>query len=104
VSTTFEVDCTVRVSHRFEDLSAPVELDGNPPMHPGDEVMVHGVAPRPRYGEVLTERRRATVTRASWFKRTWVRLTGDLECLTLFDFGFTEEETGHEHRRPRPRD
>jgi hypothetical protein len=93
VSTTFDVDCTVRVSHRFEDLSAHVELDGNPAMHPGDEVMVHGVAPRPRYGEVLTERRRATVTRASWFKRTWVRLTGDLECLTLFDFGFTEEET-----------
>jgi hypothetical protein len=93
VSATFELDCTVRVSHRFEDLSAHVELDGNPALHPGDEVRVHGLAPRPSYGEVLVERRRATVTRASWLRRTWVRLTGDLECLTLFDFGTAEEES-----------
>jgi hypothetical protein len=90
---SFEVGCTVRVSHTFEDLSAHVELDGNPAIYPGDQVRVHGAALRPAYGTVQLERRRATVTRASWARRTWVRLTGDLSCLTLFDFGFTEEET-----------
>ena len=88
---SFEVGCTVRVSHTFDDLSAHVELDGDLPIHPGDQVRVHGLAINPPYGAVCVERRRATVTRASWFERTWTRLTGDLDCLTLFDFGFTEE-------------
>ncbi|MBL8953852.1 MAG: hypothetical protein JNK82_23955 [Myxococcaceae bacterium] len=84
---SFEVACTVRVSHRFEDLSAHVELDGGLPLYPGDQVRVHGTALRPRYGETLNARRVATVTRASWLERTWVRWVGDLDCLTLFDFG-----------------
>jgi hypothetical protein len=89
----FELGCTVRVSHTFDDLSAHVELDGNPAIYPGDEVRVHGAPLKPPYGQVQVERRRATVTRATWLARQWTRMTGDLDCLTLFDFGFTDERT-----------
>ncbi|MBS2012434.1 MAG: hypothetical protein JST00_06090 [Deltaproteobacteria bacterium] len=87
---TFDVDCTVRVSHRFEDLSAHVELDGDLPLEPGDKVLVHGPAMRPKYGEICVERRRATVTRATWVERAWTRMVGDLDCLSLLDISFTE--------------
>ena len=87
---SFDVDCTVRVSHTFEDLSAHVELDGDVAIEPGDEVLVHGAPIDPPYGDVQIERRRATVTRATWLARTWTRMTGDLECLSLLDVSFSD--------------
>jgi hypothetical protein len=87
---SFDVDCTVRVSHTFEDLSAHVELDGDVAIEPGDEVLVHGAPIEPPYGDVQIERRRATVTRATWLARTWIRMTGDLECLSLLDVSFSD--------------
>ena len=85
-----EVACTVRISHRFEELSAHVELDGEVKIEPGDSVLVHGAEMKARYGEVLVERRRATVTRATWLERAWTRATGDLECLSLLEVSFSE--------------
>jgi hypothetical protein len=93
VSRSFEVLCTVRVSHTFEELSAHVELDGDVQVEPGDSVLVHGTEINPPYGEVQTERRKATVTRASWVERTWIRLTGDLDCLSLLDVSFSDRRT-----------
>lgn len=90
---SFDVLCTVRVSHTFEDLSAHVELDGNIAIGPGDRVLVHGEAMTPPYGEVQVERRSATVTRATWLERTWLRWTGDLGCLELLDVSFTDRRT-----------
>lgn len=90
-SRRFEVDCTVRVSHRLDDLSAHVELDGDPEIHPGDRVVVHGDAIEPTEGELTVYRRRATVTRATWLGRWWTRLTGDLRCLTLLEVSFTDQ-------------
>jgi hypothetical protein len=90
---SFDVPCTVRVSHRFEDLSAHVELEGDIPIHPGDKVLVHGAAMNPPYGEVQVEQRVATVTRATWLARTWTRMTGDLDCLSLLDVSFSERST-----------
>ncbi len=87
---SFDTGCTVRVSHTFESLSAHVELDGNPPMFPGDRVLVHGAEINPPYGEIRVERRTATVTQAGWLERTWTRLTGTLECLSLLDVSFTD--------------
>lgn len=87
---SFDVFCTVRVSHTFEDLSAHVDLEGDIAIEPGDSVLVHGKAMNPPYGEVQVERRRATVTRATWFERTWTRLTGDLDCLSLLDISFSD--------------
>jgi hypothetical protein len=92
-SRSFDVSCTVRVSHRFEDLSAHVELDGDVQVEPGDRVLVHGVAINPPYGVVHVERRQATVTRASWLERTWTRLTGDADCLSLLDVSFSDRRT-----------
>jgi hypothetical protein len=90
---SFDVFCTVRVSHTFEDLSAHVELEGDLPIGPGDRVLVHGGPINPPYGEVRVERRRATVTRASWFERTWTRLTGDLQSLSLLEVSFSDWTT-----------
>ena len=87
---TIDVFCTVRVSHRFEDLSAHVELDGDVPIEPGDRVLVHGEAIHLPYGESRVERRRATVTRATWLERMWTRRTGDLDCLSLLDVSFSD--------------
>jgi len=90
---SFDVGCTVSVSHRFEDLSAHVELDGDVVLQPGDEVLVHGAPIRPPYGEVRVERRRATVTRALWMSRVWTRMWGDVDCLSLLDVSFSERRT-----------
>lgn len=90
---SFEVFCTVRVSHTFEELSAHVELDGGVQVQPGDSVLVHGAEINPPYGEVQVERRKATVTRAGWLERTWTRLTGDLDCLSLLDVSFSDRRT-----------
>ena len=87
---SFDVHCTVTVSHTFEDLSAHVVLEGDIGIEPGDQVKVHGAAINPPYGHVQEERRLATVTRASWLERAWTRLTGDLDCLSLLDVSFTD--------------
>ena len=87
---SFDTGCTVRVSHTFESLHAHVELDGEVEIHPGDQVLVHGPAVNPPFGQVQVERRQATVTRAGWLERTWVRLTGDADCLSLLDVSFSD--------------
>lgn len=89
--STFDTDCTVEVSHTFESLHAHVELDGNPDIYPGDRVHVHGAPINPPYGHVARERRRATVTRASWFGRLLTRIRGQLECIELLEISFTDE-------------
>ena len=91
--TMLEVACTVRVSHTFEDLSAHVELDDDLAIHPGDVVLVHGAPINPPYGEVRTERRMATVTRATWLERVWTRFTGDFDCISLLEISFSGEKT-----------
>ena len=90
---SFDVLCTVKVSHTFENLSAHVELAGDLPLFPGDRVLVHGAAISPPFGEVQVEQRRATVTRAGWVTRAWTRLTGELDCLSLLDVGFSDRRS-----------
>jgi len=53
-------------------------------------VLLHGARISPPYGQVQVERRTATVTRAGWLERTWTRLTGNLDCLSLLDVSFTD--------------
>lgn len=88
-----EVPCTVEVSHKFESLHAHVELDGGIEIQPGDEVIVHGTPIMAPYGEVITERRTATVTQAGALERLWTRMTGDFEFMELCEFSFSEEVT-----------
>ena len=88
---SFDVPCTVEVSHTFDSLHAHVILDGDVKIEPGDEVLVHGRPVEAAYGEVITERRTATVTRATIWERMWTRATGDFEFMELCEFSFSEE-------------
>ncbi|HDR27404.1 hypothetical protein [Rhodovulum sp.] len=85
--------CTVEVSHKFESLHAHVRFNNGAVVHPGDEVLVHGPEIMAPYGEVVTEDRVATITRASAVERLWTRLTGDLEVMELCEFSFSEKAT-----------
>ncbi|MBK1635342.1 hypothetical protein [Rhodovulum adriaticum] len=85
--------CTVEVSHKFESLHAHVRFNNGAVVHPGDEVLVHGPEIMAPYGEVVTEDRVATITRASGLGRLWTRLTGDLEFMELCEFSFSGEAT-----------
>ncbi len=90
---TEQVPCTVEVSHRFEALHAHVRFDNGTVVHPGDEVLVHGAPIMAAYGEVIEEKRIATITRATAIERLWTRMTGDFEFMELCEFSFSDEVT-----------
>lgn len=83
--------CTVTISHRFEELSAHVRFDNGAVIHPGDTVQVQGPEIMAPYGEMVEEKRLATITRASKIERIWTRATGDFEFMELCEFSFSEE-------------
>lgn len=85
--------CEVEVSHKFESLHAHVKFLNGAVVHPGDEVLVHGEPVMAPFGEIVTEERVATITRASALERLWTRMTGDLEFMELCEFSFSEEVT-----------
>ncbi len=89
----FDAPCTVEVSHTFDSLHAHVVFDDpkGVGIAPGDEVLVHGAPVQAPYGAVVTERRTATVTKATALERLWTRLTGDLEFMELCEFSFSEK-------------
>ena len=89
--TKEEVPVTIEVSHRFESLHAHVRFNNGAVVHPGDEVLVHGTPIMAAFGEIITEDRTATITRATPLERWWTRLTGDLEFMELCEFSFSEE-------------
>lgn len=91
--SSFDVPCTVEVSHTFDSLHAHVALDGGVALNPGDEVLVHGAPVAVPYGEVRVFNRIATVTRASMIERLWTRATGDFEFMELCEFSFSEKAT-----------
>ncbi len=89
--TREQVPCIVTISHRFEELSAHVKfLDGST-VGPGDSVLVHGEEIMAPFGELVEEKRTATITRASGIERLWTRATGDFEFMELCEFSFSEE-------------
>ena len=89
--TRLTVPCTVEVSHTFESLHAHVVLPEGVDAEPGDEIVVHGKPIRVPYGEVAEIAREATIVRATWIERLWVRLTGDMEFMELCEFSFSEK-------------
>ena len=88
--TRLTVPCTVEISHTFESLHAHVVLPDGIDAAPGDEVIVHGSPILVPYGETASIEREATLIRALWVERLWVRLTGDLEFMELCEFSFSE--------------
>ena len=93
MSRAVAVPCTVRVTHTSEELSAHVELDGNPDIYPGDRVHVQGGELHVPFGQVREERRQAVIVRATRLGRAWSRFTGHFECLELLDVSFTDRRT-----------
>ena len=85
--------CTVEISHKFESLHAHVRFNNGAVIYPGDSVLVHGAEIMAPYGEIVTEDRTATITRASGVERMWTRMTGDFEFMELCEFSFSEEVT-----------
>lgn len=83
--------CTVTVSHRFEELSAHVRFDNGAVVYPGDTVQVQGPEIMAAYGELVEQKRTATITRASGVERFWTRLTGNFEFMELCEFSFSNE-------------
>lgn len=89
--TTEMAPCTVEISHKFESLHAHVKFNNGAVIFPGDEVQVEGPEIMAPYGEIVSEDRMATITRASGLERMWTRMTGDLEFMELCEFSFSEE-------------
>lgn len=87
--STFDVPCTIEIENTFESLHAHVELDGNVAIEAGDQVLVHGTTIRVPYGETLTLRRNATVTRASSVDRALTKLAAWFELTELYEVSFS---------------
>ena len=88
--TVVEVPCTVEIEQTPESLHAHVTLDGGFDIEPGDEVQVHDAPTEVPYGERLTVRRTATVTRAGRLERAWTKLIAHLELTELYEVSFSE--------------
>lgn len=83
------VPCTIEIENTFERLCAHVELHGTEPVEAGDEVLVHGDDIRVPYGQKLTLKRNATVTRASGLERAFTKLAARLELTELYEVSFS---------------
>ncbi|MFK7830487.1 MAG: hypothetical protein AB8B57_11985 [Congregibacter sp.] len=83
--------CEVEVSHCFDSLHAHLKFLNGAVIHPGDEVQVHGAPVMAPYGEVICEKRIATITRASSLEQFWTRVTGNFEFMELCEFSFSDE-------------
>lgn len=88
---TWETGCTIAVEHTADALHAHVELDDNAILGPGDQVRVHGAPVRLRFGEALTLRRRATVSRAGLVAQWWTKLRSQFELTELYEITFSSE-------------
>ena len=88
---TVEVDCLVEIEQTPESLHAHAVPEGIE-IRPGDVVIVHGAPARVGFGESVTRRCRATVTRAGPLARAWTRVAGLLEITELYEVGFAPKE------------
>lgn len=89
---TWETGCTIAVEHTAEALHAHVELDGDIAIGPGDQVRVHGDPVRLPFGEAITLRRRATVSRAGLVAQWWTKVRANLDLTELYEITFTSEK------------
>ncbi|WP_373060370.1 hypothetical protein [Gemmatimonas sp.] len=83
----FEVACTIDLESTHDHFHAHVDLDGVE-VDPGDQVLVHNTPTHIPFGTQRTYASRATVQRASWLRRQFVKLTGGTELYELYDVGF----------------
>jgi hypothetical protein len=89
----FDVPCTVDVEHSDEFMRADVVLECDYQVGPGDRVRVHGAAVVVGFGERRTERRTATVERATAAGRLWTKFAGHFEMAELYEVSFSDRIT-----------
>lgn len=82
-----DVPCTVDLESSHDHFHAHVDLKGVE-VDPGDQVLVHNTPTRVPFGTQRTFDSTATVRRASWLRRQFVKLTGGTELYELYDVGF----------------
>ena len=82
-----EVPCTIDLESTHDHFHAHVSLEGVE-VDPGDAVLVHNAPSRIAFGTQQQITSRATVERASWLRRQFVKLTGGTELYELYDVGF----------------
>ncbi len=82
-----DVPCTVELESSHDHFHAHVDLHGVL-VDAGDEVLVHGTPTQVAFGTQRTFESTATVQRASWLRRQFVKLTGGTELYELYDVGF----------------
>ncbi len=85
---SFDVPCTITIEQSPEHFHAHVELEGDIPLYPGDEVKVHGAPMTVDFGQSLQFTRLATVTRATAFTRAWTRLAAYFDLTELYEVSF----------------
>lgn len=88
---TVEVTCDVDIEQTQEFLHAHAIPDGID-IQPGDVVVVHDAPTYVAFGDRLTCRCRATVTRAGPLARLWTEFAGLFELTELYEVGFQPKE------------
>lgn len=83
------VPCTVTIAHDAENLEAHVELEGGIEPGAGDRVLVHGEAVKLVFGERVTLRREATLTRATAFEKLVTLAKARFELTELYEISFS---------------
>lgn len=89
MARTIETNCTIEIEQTHDWFHAHMTLDGAIEIAPGDRVQVHGEPIRVAFGERLTERRRATVSRAGSLRRAWTRFMSRFGLKELYEVSFT---------------
>ncbi len=85
------VGCNVEIANTAEALHAHVFLNGLE-VEAGDSVLVHDAPTNVAFGESLSCDRRATVSRASWLDKLWVRISSRFELTTLYEVSFSPDK------------
>ncbi len=89
---TVEVECDVDIEQTPLSFHAHAVPDGIE-IRPGDSVQVHGVPSEIDFGDAVTCRCPATVTRAGALRRVWTEFTAMFELTELYEVGFLPKES-----------
>ena len=89
---TVEVECDVDIEQTPLSFHAHAVPDGID-IRPGDSVQVHGVPSGIDYGDAVTCRCPATVTRAGALMRLWTEFTAMFELTELYEVGFLPKDS-----------
>ncbi len=84
----FDIPCTITIEQSPEHFHAHVELEGDIPLYPGDEVKVHGAPMTVDFGQSLSFTRMATVKRAGALTRVWTRFAAYFDLTELYEVSF----------------